>query len=53
LKAAVARVSDVPMTRIGWITDVVDRLDLVRGDGARSALKPRGWDHFSEPGKRD
>jgi len=53
LKAAVARVSDVPLTRIGWITDVVDRLDLVRGDGARSALKPRGWDHFSEPGKRD
>jgi len=52
VKAAVARVSDVPVIRIGWITDAAGRLDLVRVDGTRSVLEARGWDHFSEPGTR-
>jgi len=50
LKASVARVSAVPVTRIGWITDAAGRLGLVRVDGTRSVLEARGWDHFSEPG---
>lgn len=49
LKSAVARVSLVPITRVGWITDAVGRLDLIRKDGTRDSLKPEGWNHFSVP----
>ncbi|MCF8061790.1 MAG: thiamine-phosphate kinase [Deltaproteobacteria bacterium] len=52
LRAAVARVSEVPVTRIGWITDAAGRLDLVRADGTRSTFERRGWDHFSDPRAR-
>jgi thiamine-monophosphate kinase len=49
LRAAVARVSSVPVTRIGWVTDAAGRLELVRADGKHEAHELRGWDHFSEP----
>lgn len=44
LKTAVA---PVPMTRVGWITDVEGRMDLIHRDGTRSTFEPGGWDHFS------
>ncbi|MFO7784519.1 MAG: thiamine-phosphate kinase [Thermodesulfobacteriota bacterium] len=47
LKAAVARVSLVPMTRVGWITGAAGRMDLVRRDGTRDSVEGEGWDHFS------
>ncbi len=47
LKQAVARVSHVGITRVGWITDAAGRLDLVRKDGTRGFVEPEGWDHFS------
>lgn len=47
LAAAVARVSSVPITRVGWITDSTGKLDLILRDGARASLKAEGWDHFS------
>lgn len=44
--AAVARTAGAPFTRIGVCTEGSGAHVLVRSDGTRAALEPRGWDHF-------
>ena len=46
-------IAGVPVTRIGTITQRrAERplMTLIRADGARTALEPGGWEHFSAPG---
>jgi len=47
LKSAVARVSDVPVSTVGWMTDEPGRFRLIRFGGGKEDLEPKGWDHFS------
>jgi len=50
LKSAVARVSEVPVTHVGWITDEPGGFYRIGADGARNELVLKGWDHFGERG---
>ncbi len=46
LKSAIARVSDLPVSNVGWMTDEPGRFQLTRLGGGKEDLKPKGWDHF-------
>ncbi len=48
--SAVSALSDVPVTEVGRITDVVRQIKLILPDGTQSGIKPAGWDHFTESG---
>jgi thiamine-monophosphate kinase len=37
---------DVPVTRIGAITEAEHGIELLLRDGAKRILHPGGWDHF-------
>ena len=43
--AAVAEISDVPVTEIGIITKQ-DGMKIITPDGVRHPVRPTGWDHF-------
>lgn len=45
LKAAIAEVSDTPVTEIGKITSQGE-IGIVFSDGVRHPVKASGWDHF-------
>jgi len=51
--ADVARAAGAPFTRIGVCTEGAGARVLVRGEGSREPLHPRGWDHFGSAGARD
>jgi thiamine-monophosphate kinase len=46
LRTVVASISDVPVSEIGRITKAKEKIQLVRSDGSKRAVKPSGWDHF-------
>ena len=48
--SAVSALSDVPVTEVGRITDVVRQIKLILPDGTQSGIKPAGWDHFTGSG---
>jgi thiamine-monophosphate kinase len=45
--SAVSALSDVPITEVGWITDVARQIKLMLPNGTRSEIISEGWDHFS------
>ena len=47
VRAAVASVSDVPVSRVGQIVDRPGVIELVLPDGGRRPVTRGGWDHFS------
>ena len=40
---------DLPVTRIGTITEAQDGIKLNLRDGSERVLHTGGWDHFSDP----
>ena len=40
---------EVPLTRIGEVTEVGEGVCLVTREGSSRALEPAGWDHFQMP----
>jgi thiamine-monophosphate kinase len=47
VRAAIAEISDVPVTEIGFITSR-DGMKIVTSDGVRHPVRPTGWDHFKD-----
>jgi thiamine-monophosphate kinase len=48
IRAAVAAVSEVPVTEVGRITEANHGIMLIQPDGTERAVTPAGWDHFSK-----
>ncbi|MFC1896458.1 thiamine-phosphate kinase [Thermodesulfobacteriota bacterium] len=46
LRSAVAAVSEVPVSEVGWITEAAEGIRLVLPDGTHREVTPAGWDHF-------
>ena len=51
IKAAIHKISDVPVSTIGTVTDEEGVFQWKLPDGSRQPFSPRGWDHFSKKGK--
>lgn len=48
IKSAVAKVSDVPVTEVGRITDTKDEIWVTLPEGRQTKVMPAGWDHFKK-----
>lgn len=47
IRFRVAKVSDVPVTEVGRITDRVGQMELILPEGDSRRVTPAGWDHFA------
>lgn len=47
IRSVIASVSDVPVTKVGKITETVGNIQLRLPDGTKRRITPSGWDHFS------
>jgi len=50
IKDIIKKISDVPITQIGTISETREIFHWVLPDGTRRPFTPKGWDHFSEQG---
>jgi thiamine-monophosphate kinase len=44
--SVVASVSNVPVSEIGRITEVKEKIQIILPDGSKKIITPSGWDHF-------
>ena len=47
VKAAIASVSDVVVSEVGYVTDAAYGMTLIRSDGTKQTMETTGWDHFA------
>lgn len=47
IRSTVAKVSHVPVTEVGRITDKVGDIQVILPDGSKRSFSPKGWDHFA------
>ena len=50
IKNIIKKISDVPLTQIGTISEERESYHWVLPDGTRQPFTPKGWDHFSKKG---
>ncbi len=48
IKDTVSKISNVPISEVGRITDASDSVKLILPDGTQREIVPAGWDHFSK-----
>ena len=48
IKDTIETISDVPVSRIGIVTDKAGIFHWILPDGSRQRFTPKGWDHFSK-----
>jgi thiamine-monophosphate kinase len=46
IRSTVEKVSQVPISEVGKITDAAQAIQLELPDGTKRPLSPQGWDHF-------